>query len=170
MANETITTIENPEIPETPEYQQYINAIQELRNNTVSKELYNKVVQENNSLINTLTTGGTVVADGNLPKKKTSEECRQALWGKNPPKTQCEYVERALELRQAVLEETGEDCFVPKGHHLQPSPQAYESGERTARIYRECLDYANGDDEVFINELNRRMVDSPMANIINKRR
>ena len=167
MAEETIIT---PENTDTPEYQQYINAIQELKNSTVSRELYNRVVQENTSLINTLASGGSVVADANLPKRKTAQECREALWGKNPPKTQCDFVERSLELREAVLAETGEDCFVPKGHHIQPSPQSYESGERTARIYRECLDYANGDDEAFINELNRRMVDNPMANIINKRR
>ena len=75
-----------------------------------------------------------------------------------------EFVEKALEFRDRVLEETGEDCFVSKGHNITPTQESYMAAQRTADIYRECLDYANGDNKVFMNELMRRMPnDGPVA-------
>lgn len=76
-------------------------------------------------------------------------------------------VEKALEFRERVLEETGQDCFVNVSKHSIPTEESYRNAQKTADIYRECLDYANGDNKVFINELQRRMIDTPMANIRN---
>ena len=52
-----------------------------------------------------------------------------------------------------------------RGANINPTQESYISAQKTADIYRECLDYANGNSQVFINELQRRMVDNPIANM-----
>lgn len=145
-------------------HQDYIDAIQELKANSVSIDRYNRVVEENKSLIQTLAQGGTLPNAG-LPVERSAEEIKKELWGSEPITSQTKFVELSLELRDAVLRETGEDIYVSTGHYITPNAEAYASAEKSATIYRECLDYANGNDEVFINELSRRMVETPiMAN------
>ena len=145
------------------ENQQYIDAIRDLKANTVSKDRYNKLMEENKNLLNSLVNGESVAAaapaQSELPPiQNLVDEMR----GKHL--SDIEFVEKALEFRERVLEETGEDCFVSKGHNITPTQESYIAAQRTADIYRECLDYANGDNKVFMNELMRRMPnDGPVA-------
>ena len=167
MAEQTTPAVE-PAIE--PTHQDYIDAIQELKSTTVSKDRYDAIVQERNALIKTLSNGGTIEGQS-IPTKRTAAEIRSDIFGNGrKPLTPNEYVELSLELREAVLEEDGEDIFVAKGHHVAPTAEDYATSEKVATIYRECLDYANGDSAAFIGELQRRMVDTPMANITKYRR
>lgn len=166
MANETTIAAE---VAAEPTHEDYINAIQELKENTVSRDRYEALVKENKSLIQTLANGGTVAGQA-VPQKRTVAEIKQDLWGKGKQHSQTEFMELVLELREAGIEQQGIDSFVAYGHHITPSAADYEAAERISGIYREALDYANGNDEVFINEISRRMVDTPMANINKIRR
>lgn len=146
------------------ENQQYIDAIRDLKANTVSKDRYNKLMEENKNLLNSLVNGELVATAA--PSQQNELPPIQDLV--NEMRTQhlsdIEFVEKALEFRERVLEETGEDCFVSKGHNITPTQESYMAAQRTADIYRECLDYANGDNKVFMNELMRRMPnDGPVA-------
>ena len=146
------------------ENQQYIDAIRDLKANTVSKDRYNKLMEENKNLLNSLVNGESVAAAA--PSQQNELPPIQDLVNEMRGKqlSDIEFVEKALEFRERVLEETGEDCFVSKGHNITPTQESYIAAQRTADIYRECLDYANGDNKVFMNELMRRMPnDGPVA-------
>ena len=146
------------------ENQQYIDAIRDLKANTVSKDRYNKLMEENKNLLNSLVNGESVAAAA--PSQQNELPPIQDLVNEMRGKqlNDIEFVEKALEFRERVLEETGEDCFVSKGHNITPTQESYIAAQRTADIYRECLDYANGDNKVFMNELMRRMPnDGPVA-------
>lgn len=156
-------TNEQTETTNINENQQYIDAIRDLKANSVSKERYNKLIEENKNLLNSLVNGESVAtatpAQPELPpiQDLVNEMRTQQL-------SDIEFVEKALEFRDRVLAETGEDCFVSKGHNITPTQESYIAAQRTADIYRECLEYANGDNKVFMNELMRRMPnDGPVA-------
>lgn len=164
MNEQEILTQQTEETTNTfSENQQYIDAIRDLKANTVSKDRYNKLMEENKNLLNSLVNGESVAAaapsQAELPP---IQDLVDEMRGKHL--SDIEFVEKALEFRDRVLEETGEDCFVSKGHNIQLTQESYIAAQRTADIYRECLDYANGDNKVFMNELMRRMPnDGPVA-------
>lgn len=161
MSEEVITTAPGAE-EEVLDHQNYINAIQEMKDKTVDKTLYDKLLRERNDLINTLANGGTLPAG--REETATLEECRKAFNGKLSG--QCDMFEKLLAMREAGLREEGEDCFVSTGRHITPTQADYQRAQELADIYRECLDYAQGDDGVFVGEMSRRMVDTgiPMVN------
>ena len=51
------------------------------------------------------------------------------------------------------------DPFLPYGKQISPTRQDEETAAKVAQIYQECIDYAEGDSEVFTNELQRRTRD-----------
>lgn len=63
-----------------------------------------------------------------------------------------------LDLRKADLEAGKTDPFISMNNR-KPTPHDLQAAEERAEIYQECIDYANGDPTVFMQELTRRMVD-----------
>lgn len=147
--NENLQQQQNEEQQQTNE--QYIEAIRDLKANSVSKERYNKLMEENKNLLNSLVNGETVTPVAPEVEKPPIEDLVKEM--RSGKLNDIQLVEKALEFRERVLEETGEDCFVSMGHNVTPTQESYISTQKTADIYRECLDYANGDNKVFINEL-----------------
>lgn len=134
--------------------QDYIDAINKLKNETVSRGQYDKLREENKKLLDTLVSGQQVQVQSNV-SKRTAADIRADLFdGKD--KSNLEYVTKALELRDAVLAEEGKDIFVSQGHNITPTQQDYDTAAKVAKIYQECIDYADGDSEAFTNELMRR--------------
>lgn len=136
----------------------------ELKANTVSKDKYNKLEQSYKDLFNSYANGDTYAAAVPEAPKKSLDELRDELFRPKKELNNIEFISKALELRERVIEETGEDCFVSKGPGITPTEQSYIAAQKAADIYQECLDYANGDNKVFTNELLRRMPDSPVIN------
>ena len=60
--NEEILTQQTEETTQQNENQQYIDAIRDLKANTVSKDRYNKLMEENKNLLNSLVNGESVAA------------------------------------------------------------------------------------------------------------
>lgn len=146
-------------ITETPgvgeDNAQYIEAINQLKASTVDKTRYDKLKEENQRLLNSIVNGNTHIE--NKPKA-TIDELREELYVTGT-KNNLEYVEKTLELRDALMESGERDPFLPRGHQYIPSEEDYAMAEKTASILKECVEYAEGDSLVFTNELNRRMVD-----------
>ncbi|MBQ0114041.1 MAG: hypothetical protein KBT03_13005 [Bacteroidales bacterium] len=136
----------------------YLDAISKLKSETVSVDEYNKLKQDNANLLNAMLEGKSTTVEEPI-KKMSAAQCREALFKPEHELNDIEYVSRALQLREAVLAETGEDCFVPKAHNYAPSKEAFESAQRTAEVFQQCIDYAQGDNGLFINELQRRTND-----------
>ena len=150
MAENEITT----PVVEENDNANYIKAIQDLKDNSVDRNRYNKLKEERDALIQALANGDTLPAGSDVQVRSLAD-CRKDFMSKS--KSQCEYVEKLLALRDAAIREGHNDPFVGEGHHLKPNAYSYQRAQEVADIYRECLDYANGDDAVFMNEIQRRM-------------
>ncbi len=132
----------------------YIDAIRDLKENTVDRKLYQKLKDERDTLIKSLTNGDSLAA-AEVAQVRSLAECREDFLA--PSKSECDYLEKVLALREAAMREGELDPFVADGHHVTPTPYDYQRAQEIADIYRECLDYADGDDKVLINEIQRRM-------------
>lgn len=142
----------------------YIKAINEMKQNSVSREQYEKLKQENKELLDTLINGGQVSVQDTTPKKSI-EEMRNELFSKQAADkgmTNLEFVEKSLELRDAIIESGGTDPFLPVGKGIELTRDDYEAAEFTAEQFRECIDMAKGNSEVFTAELMRRTVDNSL--------
>lgn len=150
--------------PETTEVD-YVQAIQELKANSVPKEQYAKLKDENSKLLKSLINGETIEADS-LPEKTDITQLRKELFNGDAQLTNLEFVSKALELRDAIIEQGGTDPFLPVGHKIIPDNNDIESANRVATILKDCIELADGDSGVFTAELSRRTVDAaPKANI-----
>lgn len=136
--------------------QDYLAAIKELKQNSVNRSEYDALKAENKRLIDSLVNGQTI--DQPVVQKASIEELRADLFGANNL-TNLEYCTKALELRDAILEQEGKDIFVGSGHRFTPSREDYESAENVASVMRDCIEYAEGNSEIFTQELMRRTND-----------
>lgn len=140
----------------------YIKAINEMKQNSVSREQYEKLQKENKELLDTLINGGQVVQNVNEPAR-TISQMRTELFGKEAIEkemTNLEFVTRSLELRDAVIEGGGIDPFLPVGKGIDITRDDIDAAEFTAQQFRECIDIAQGNSEVFTAELMRRTIDN----------
>ena len=142
---------------------QYIEAIGELKKNSVPREKFDKLMEENKQLLKTITE----YPAGNSEKvqEKPNEDItalRKALYGSEVDLDNLEYIDKTLRLRKALIEQGEPDPFVGRGEKLVPDDNDYKSAEKVADVLQQCVDYAQGDSEVFTNELQRRIVDIPL--------
>ena len=148
----------------------YIHALNELKQNSVSREQYEKLKNENKELLNTLINGGQVEMID--PSTKPSiQELRNELFSKDAAEkgmTNLEFVSKSLELRDAIIESGGTDPFLPVGKGIELTRDDYEAAEFTAQQFRECIDIAQGNSEVFTNELMRRTQDNSLPTTAKK--
>lgn len=151
MAEEKIET--------TTEEVDYVQAIQELKANSVPKEQYAKLKAENSKLLNSLINGETIEA-GSLPEKPDIPKLRKELFDGDAQLTNLEYISKTLELRDAIMESGGTDPFLPVGHKVLPDDNDIACANKTAAILKECVEFADGDSGVFTAELQRRMIDT----------
>lgn len=141
----------------------YIEALNELKSSTVSKDQYNKLRAENKKLLDALVSGGSIENPVQKPEVDI-DALRKELFNKDAQLSNLEFVEKSLELRDALIDKGEPDPFLPVGSRISPTPEEAQQAENVAEIYRECIDYANGDSEVFTNELMRRTTDvMPMS-------
>ena len=139
----------------------YIDQIKKLKESSVSKDDYNKLKADNKKLIDAL-ANGTQLDDKVEPKIDAVENInnlRNKLFGKGSNLNNLEYCKTAVELRDALIENGERDPFLPFGHNVIATDSDIETANRVATVMRECIDYADGDSDIFTNELQRRSVD-----------
>ena len=139
----------------------YIDQIKKLKESSVSKDDYNKLKADNKKLIDALASG-TQIESKVEPKISAVENInnlRTKLFGKGNNLDNLEYCKTAVELRDALIENGERDPFLPFGHNVVTTESDNETAERVASVLKECIDYADGDSDIFTNELQRRTVD-----------
>ena len=147
----------------------YIETIKQLKESTVSKEDYEKLRADNKKLLNTLLEGGEMEAAATTTTKRTSSEIREELFSDKADNfNNLEFVTKALELREAILDEGGIDPFVPTGNRIVPSDDDFAAAERVAEALKSCVEDAQGDSELFTKELMRITVDNAPAPVRNR--
>lgn len=149
--NENINeNVENQEVD-------YIQAINDLKANTVDRDKYDKLKEENKKLLNSLVTGNTI----DTPKQEaglTIDEMRQKLFG-GTELTNIDYVKTVLDLRDALIAKGERDPFLPIGNNVAITNELCQNMEDVARGLREMVDFADGDSGVFTAEYQRRVQD-----------
>ena len=133
----------------------YLAAINELKQNSVDRSKYEEHRAENKKLLDSI-VNGTEVAQP-VEEKKSVEELRAAYLKED--QSNLEYITNALALREALMAEGKPDPFLPIGEQILPTDEDVATANKVASVLQECVDYAEGDSNVFTNELQRRLVD-----------
>lgn len=135
-----------------------VDIITEMRQNTVPKDKYNKVMEENQKLMRALANGETVQVEA--PKKPTALELHDE-WANQDGKSSIQIAKDTLALREAMIEEGFRDPFLPNGKDFVPEAQDMKDAEDVAALLQWAVDGANGNSGVFNSLLASKMVDTP---------
>ena len=144
---------ENTQVEDTTT--DYIEAINQLKQNSVDRSKYEELRAENKKLLDSI-VNGTEVAQP-VEEKKSVEELRAAYLKED--QSNLEYITNALKLREALMAEGKPDPFLPIGEQILPTDEDVATANKVAQVLQECVDYAEGDSTVFTNELQRHLVD-----------
>ena len=141
--------------------QDYIAAIKELKQNSVDRSEYDKLRAENKKLIDAVVNGQPGQEEQVLVRhsKEQIDDLRNDLFNSPRELNNLEFITKTMELREALMENGEPDPFLPVGKQISPTRDDIEGAEKVAQVYKECIEYAEGDSEVFTNELMRRTRD-----------
>lgn len=154
--NEELTNVSAENIPDTNT--EYIEALNELRNSTVSKDQYNRLMAERNQLITALKNGETLPNDQET-KPVDVDELRKNLFTKDL--SNLEYVDTALKLRKELIERGERDPFLPIGEKVRETAEMHAKAQEIADGLQYCVDNADGDSGVF-SAYYQRIVKDPI--------
>lgn len=153
MADEPLTN-ESGNVDDTTV--DYIEAIKDLKQNTVDRSKYDELRAENKKLLESIVNGREIEMP-EAKQKESIEDIRKAWL--NEDASNLEYITNTLKLREALMAEGNPDPFLPVGKQILPTDEDVAAANRVADVLKECVDYAEGDSAVFTNELQRRLVD-----------
>ena len=141
--------------------QDYIKAIKDLKQNSVDRSEYEKLRAENKKLIDAVVNGQPGQEEQVVVKhtKEQIDDLRNDLFNSPRELNNLEFITKTMELREALMENGEPDPFLPVGKQISPTRDDIEGAEKVAQVYKECIEYAEGDSEVFTNELMRRTRD-----------
>lgn len=149
MQDETIEKVNDTE-------QAYIDEIKSLKENTVSKEIYDKKVEENKKLIKALREGSKL--EGQEQEQDMSiDELKKDLANYNKLSNR-EFAEKTLKLREKVIEAGGRDPLMPSDPNYIPSADDEKEVNSLVEAWSGALEEAQGDDEVFNMYMQRVLV------------
>lgn len=134
----------------------YIATIKELKEKTVDRSKYEQLVAENKKLLDSVINGETVEKNEEQPRESVTDLRKSIFSGEL---NNLDYAVKTLELRKQLMESGKGDPFLPVGHQISPTNEDIECANKVAQVIQECIDYAEGDAQVFTNELQRRTID-----------
>lgn len=137
----------------------YIEAIKEMKQNSVTRESYDKLKSENKQLLDALVNGKEIEL-GKKEEPVDIAKLRKELFNKDGHMSNLEYVSTALKLRDALLEKGERDPFLPYGDKVTLTAEHYDKAEQVATVLKECVEFADGDSGIFTAELQRRTKDA----------
>lgn len=154
---------------ETVDVQKYLDTINELKNNTVSKEDYYKLKDENKTLLNSIMDGTATASTEAV--KPTAQELRNKIFGPDCDKlSDIEFMEGLCDLRDILLEEEGIDYMAPTGTQYTADYNDIQTANRTYNGFRHCLEVADGNNAIFVQEVSRITNDTGTINRLRNRR
>lgn len=135
----------------------YIELLQQLKSSTVSKDQYNRVIQENKMLAEALVNNQSI--DTGESKTQYTEKdiaaLRSDLYKINGNITNLEYIRKTLELRQALIDQGERDPFLPNNADYRESEFDAEKAQYIADGLKQMCDYCGNDSALFNSELKR---------------
>lgn len=139
----------------------YIEAIKEMKQNSVDRATYDKLRSENKKLLDALVNGKEI--EMKQEESVDINQLRKDLFDRDGTMSNLDYISSALKLRDALIEKGERDPFLPWGDKVSLTADHYEKAERVATVLRECVDFADGDSGIFTAELQRRTQESMPA-------
>lgn len=159
MAEEKETSVSQQE--KVDDSIDYIEAIKEIKQNSVAKSEYEKVKQEKKKLLDAFVKGEEYKVQ---EEKVDIDKLRKELYGKDCDRlNNLEYIEKTLKLRNALIEQGARDPFLPIGEKVDITQDQVDLAEKAATIFQECVDFAQGDSGIFTAELQRRTTEAMPA-------
>lgn len=147
MENENLI---NENVNETQENdsQKYIDVINSMKANSVSKEQYAKLQEENQQLIEALKSGNQVemISEENKPSLK---DLAGTISNENFEVTNMEGWRAALDYRKAAIENGFRDPFLPNSRDYTVKPEDSARAQQIADTLEKILDESNGNPDMF---------------------
>jgi hypothetical protein len=125
----------------------YIAAINELKQNTVSKDQYNKVINENKQLLQTLMDGGQVEIAEETNKPSLTELANKIAGAKSM--SNVEYIQTMCDYYDALVDAGYGDLAITVKHGGAYDEADKLAVERTINGLKEMLADADGDNNAF---------------------
>ena len=152
---------------EEPGAEKYIKAIEELRENTVPKDKFKKLEEENRLLLSSLIDGKEPpesvrkAIEKKEDKPKRIEQLRGDLFGPNRrDMSNLESASALVELRNLMIEEYGEDPVMSSMKN--PTQEDKKAAEDAFALIESCIEQADGDSAVFTAILQSHMQDDKL--------
>lgn len=139
----------------------YIDVINKMKENMVLKSDYDEAINENRKLAEQLmripspTEEAAAKAKPKVDVNKLKEKLSAAT-----QMTNLEFVDTALQLRDALIEDGKPDPFLPVGRRISPTEDDIKKASKVAEAFQYCVDAAQGDPAIFNMELMRITRDS----------
>lgn len=145
--------------------EELIKKIDEMKQNTVSKELYEAEKETNRKLAEYIMDGKgeNPLANAEKQKELSKDELKKILASEDT--NNLEYAKASLALRKKVMDEGGRDPFLPVSSQQPITSIDVEGAEKVAKVLQECVDEADGDPETFTFLFGKRINEtSPLLN------
>ena len=159
MEDKNLNSVSESEV-ENDTTNNYIETINTIKKNSVSKDAYEKLQEENKQLLNTI-VNGNYYSDEEVEKQREEpvdiDALRKEMFSGNC--SNLKYAENALKLREEILKRENYDIFLPHGQHIQPTKEDVESVQRVVSCLQHCIDEAEGDSSIFTLELQKSLND-----------
>lgn len=119
----------------------FVSALAELKENTVDRAEYERVLGENRTLTNALAKGYSYNAKDE--EIIDVDGLRKELFDpKASRKTDLEYFEKILKLRDGIMADGGPDPFLPHNREYKANSIDEASAQRIADGIKHCVEYA----------------------------
>ena len=163
--DENVTTEEKEE---NKDNSIYIDEIKKLKENTVSREDFEKLEAERNELLKAYIDGKDIDIDlpgeNDTDSDKTIEELRKSLLREDSDMTNLDFWKKSLKLRKEIIERDGEDAdpFLPHSSQYVVSQDDKNSVARVVSAVEDCIEKSEGNPETFRALLNSMIMDDKM--------
>ena len=129
-----------------------LEEIKNLKNNSVSKEEYNKLQEKNKTLMRQIINGGGTNKEAEEPIDL--DEVRRKIFENPEDMSNLDFWKNVLTLRKERLEKEGVDIFLPKGKKTRYSQLDKESANNVAEVIGRIIEEAGDSPQVFTALLN----------------
>lgn len=133
-----------------------IDAFIEYKNNSVSRELYDRKCEEVNKLKKALVSGEQVeqvVKEEKIDLDKLMKD----TYTKNL--TNLEYIKNSLKIREEMIKKGMRDPALPVGDQVSTTDEHRKRMDKVAEGLQQLVDYADGDNTVFLDAYQRTVID-----------
>ena len=162
MPNEDdiLETQQQPDV--NPEDKTLLEAYNELKENSISKKEYDRVLKRNEDLTQALIRNDKL-EDDDKPKESNMAKIKrltnELYSDKREDMTNLEYCQKTVELRDTIIAEGGRDPFLPTSGENKDSYANQQTAEKVANGLKKMVEDANGSPEAFNSLYQARVED-----------